>query len=83
MTSKNATTLDKDEKVKFAKRIISQMKTGDGKMANRAAGHNDVGSLIKGQFDPTMRTLTDNNTFANAKGEESERSRRQFNRGIK
>ena len=73
MTHKNATTLDKDEKIKFSKRIVSPMKSGDGKVVNRAAGHNDVGNIIKGQYNPAARALTASNSFANEIGDESER----------
>ena len=55
MTHKNATTLDKDEKIKFSKRQVSPIKTGDGKVLHRAAGHNDVGNLIKSQYNPAVR----------------------------
>ena len=46
-----ATTLDKDCPQKFAKRIVEPVKADDGKVLNKATGHNDVGALLKQQFD--------------------------------
>ena len=57
--------------MKFSKRIVSPLRTGEGKVMNRAAGHNDVGSLIKAQFDPGMRSLTANNSFADVHGDDA------------
>ena len=52
MRQAQACTFNKDNPVKFAKRIVSPMKTVNGVVQNKAAGHNDIGQMIKAQFDP-------------------------------
>ena len=41
------TTIGKDTAQKFAKRIVSPMKGYDGKIVNKAAGDNDIGSMLR------------------------------------
>ena len=58
MRQAQACTFNKDNPVKFAKRIVSPMKTVNGVVQNKAAGHNDIGQMIKAQFDPQLRSLS-------------------------
>mmetsp|Transcript_31742 Transcript_31742/g.42050 ORF Transcript_31742/g.42050 Transcript_31742/m.42050 type:complete len:187 (+) Transcript_31742:339-899(+) len=60
---KQATTLDKDSPLKFSKRMVSPTKTPDGSVINRAAGHNDVGSIIKAQFNVDLREKSAKSAF--------------------
>ena len=57
-----ATTFNNDSPVKFSKRIVSPLVKNDGSILNRAAGNNDIGAMIKMQFDPNLRTKS--NAFA-------------------
>ena len=41
------TTINKEPTQKFAKRIVSPMKGQDGKIINKAAGDNDIGSMLR------------------------------------
>lgn len=65
---RQATTLDKDTPVKFSKRIVSPLRTENGQITNRAAGNNDVGSIIKAQFDQNVRSST--NSFIDVHNKE-------------
>ena len=50
-----ATTFYKDSPAKFSKRMASPMETPNGHIANKAAGNNDVGSIIKAQFNSDLQ----------------------------
>ena len=41
------TTIDKENPQKFAKRIVSPIKGDGGKIVNKAAGNNDIGSMLR------------------------------------
>ena len=57
-----ATTFNNDSPVKFTKRIVSPLIQKDGSVLNRAAGNNDIGAMIKMQFDPNINAKL--NAFA-------------------
>lgn len=71
-----ATTFDKDTQQKYAKRIVSPLRADDGKISNRAAGNNDLGTIIKAQFDANLRSLT--NSFQEQHDKEDRQSKRMI-----
>ena len=50
------------------------MRTIDGKIVNRAAGHNDLGAIIRSQFEPELRSQT--NAFEEQQAKEDRQGKR-------
>ena len=70
-----ATTFNKDSPQKpYSKRIVSHLRTPDGKVVNKAAGDNDVGTIIKSQFNPDLRPKT--STFEEQHAREDKQGKR-------
>lgn len=53
---------------------MSHLRTPDGKVVNKAAGDNDVGTIIKSQFNPDLRPKT--STFEEQHAREDKQGKR-------